>query len=91
MSLTINFPNPSRSFDASKNRVRFWGYDSALEISFFVDVAVLQKLNPEMSLAEGSVLKAFDAALERIHSVALKAYKHGNKGIYDYSLTVEDF
>ncbi len=69
----MNFPNPSRSFDASKNRVRFWGYDSAIEITFFVDVAVLQKLNPELNLAEASVLKVFDAAIERIHEVALKA------------------
>ena len=91
MSLTMNFPNPSRSFDPTRNRVRFWGYDSAIEISFFVDVAALQKLSPKMNLAEVGVLKAFDAALERIHDVALKAYKHGRKGIYDYSLTVEDF
>ncbi len=35
--MTLNFPNPSRSFDASKNRVTFWGYDSVIEISFSVE------------------------------------------------------
>ena len=91
MSLTMNFPNPCRSFDAKGNRVRFWGYDSAIEISFFVEVAALQKLSPKMNLAEVGILKAFDAALERIHEVADKAYKHGRKGVYDYSLVAEDF
>ncbi|MEJ2396510.1 MAG: DUF1488 family protein [Candidatus Thiodiazotropha sp.] len=35
--MALNFPNPSRSFDASKNRVTFWGYDSVIEISFSVE------------------------------------------------------
>ena len=31
--MTLDFPNESRSYDAKRNLVRFWGYDSALEIS----------------------------------------------------------
>ena len=34
--MTINFPNPSRSYDATRRAVRFWGHDSAMEASFFV-------------------------------------------------------
>lgn len=89
--MTLNFPNPSRSFDATKNRVRFWGYDSAIEISFFVDVDALQKLCPEMSNVEAGFLKAFDAARKRIHEVADKVYVRGSNGSYAYSLAVEDF
>ena len=33
--MTLNFPNLSRSYEARQNRVRFWGYDSAREITFF--------------------------------------------------------
>ena len=87
----LNFPNPSRSFDSVKNRVRFWGYDSALEISFFVEADALKRLCPEMSSVEAGFLKAFDAARTRIHEVANKAYERGSKGTYAYILAAEDF
>ena len=50
--MRLSFPNPSRSFDAGSSRVRFWGYDSTIEISFFVEVDALNGLCPEMSNAE---------------------------------------
>ena len=87
----LDFPNPSRSFDAAKNRVRFWGYDSALEISFFVEADALKRLCPEMSGVEAGFLKAFDAARARIHEVANKAYERGSKGTYAYILAAGDF
>jgi hypothetical protein len=89
--MTLEFPNPSRSFDATRNRVRFWGYDSAIEIAFFVEADALQKLCPEMSHVEAGFLKAFDAARKRIHEVANKAYVRGSNGSYVYSLAAEDF
>jgi hypothetical protein len=87
----LNFPNQSRSFDAARGRVRFWGYDSAIEISFFVEAAALQKLSPEMCGAESGFLNAFDAARDRIHEVAGKVYLRGHKGLYAYVLAAEDF
>lgn len=87
----VNFPNPSRSFDAARNRVRFWGYDSTIEISFFVEKDALKKLCPEMSDLEAGFLNAFDTARQRIHQVANKVYKHGRNGSYAYILTAEDF
>jgi hypothetical protein len=89
--MKLNFPNPSRSFDATKNRVRFWGYDSAIEISFFVEGDALRKLCPEMSNVEAGFLEAFDAARKRIHEVADKVYERGSNGSYAYSLAAEDF
>jgi hypothetical protein len=89
--MMLQFPNPSRSFDSVKNRVRFWGYDSAIEVSFFVEANALKKLCPEMSNLEAGFLKAFDAARKRIHQVASKAYERGSNGTYAYILTVEDF
>jgi hypothetical protein len=43
-TMSITFPNPSRSYDASIGAVRFWGYDRAMEASFFVTVAALQSI-----------------------------------------------
>lgn len=91
--MTLSFPNPSRSFDASKNRVQFWGYDRTIEISFFMEVAALKHLCPEMESAETSFLKTFDALRGRIHEVANSVYAHSNKGkgTYSYILAAGDF
>ena len=45
--MSISFPNATRSYDPVKGRVRFWGYDGAIEISFFLDDRALRKLCPE--------------------------------------------
>ena len=87
----LNFPNPSRSFDSSKSRVRFWGYDSAIEISFFVEADALIQLYPEMNNSETGFLQAFDASLKRIHEIADKVYVRGGKGSYSYTLAAKDF
>jgi hypothetical protein len=89
--MKLSFPNPSRSFDATRNRVRFWGYDSAMEVSFFVGADALKKLCPEMRSAEAGFLKAFDAARKRIHAVAEEVYARGRKGSYAYILAAADF
>ena len=91
--MKLNFPNPSRSYDAVKNRIRFWGYDSAIEVSFFVEVDALLRLCPEMNGAEKECLKAFDSVLNQIHKAANKAYVEGGKakGSYAYVLAANDF
>jgi len=89
--MRLSFPNPSRSFDASKSCVLFWGYDSAIEVSFFVEANALKRLCPEISGAETAFLKAFDAARNRIHEVADKVYVRGRKGSYAYILAADDF
>jgi hypothetical protein len=89
--MTLCFPNPSRSFDAKRNRVRFWGYDNVIEISFFVEADVLQQLCPKTNSTESGFLKAFDAARNRICEVADRVYVRGRKGTYDYILAAEDF
>ena len=91
--MKLRFPNPSRSFDESHNRVLFWGYDRTMEISFFLETDALKRLCPEMSNVEAAFLKAFDQARERIYEVADKVYRRdeGIKGTYAYVLAVEDF
>jgi hypothetical protein len=89
--MKLNFPNPSRSFDANRNRVQFWGYDNAIEVSFFVGADALKKLCPEMRDAEAGFLSAFDAARRRIHQVASKVYTRGSNGSNAYILAATEF
>jgi len=91
--MRLHFPNPSRSFDEIHNHVLFWGYDKTMEVSFFLDVAALKRLYPEMDNVESGFLKAFDTARERIYEVADKVYHQGGggKGTYAYVLAAEDF
>ena len=91
--MKLNFPNPSRSYDAAKNRVCFWGYDSTIEVSFYIEVDALLRLCPGMSGAEKEFIKAFDSVLSRIHKAANKVYIEGGKGkgSYAYMLATNDF
>ena len=93
-TMTLNFPNQSRSFDAKGNRVRFWGYDSAMEISFFIEAAAIRKLKPQSDKApeiESEILRVFDAARDRIYTVAEKVHARAHKGSYAHTLTAADF
>ncbi len=88
--MKLHFPNPSRSFDPDSSRVLFWGYDSTMEVSFFLETAALKRLYPEMNNAEPEFLKAFDTERERIYEVADKVYRRGGES-YAYVLAAEDF
>lgn len=80
--MALNFPNESRSFDARRSLVRFWGHDRALEISFFVEVSALCKLSPQTRNAEAGYLETFDSARPQIHEIARKVYSRGGKDAY---------
>ena len=91
--MKLTFPNPSRSFDESGERVRFWGYDRSIEVSFFVEAGALKRLCPDMGVAETGFLKAFDEMREQIHEVADRIYARGerDKDAHAYVLSVADF
>ena len=59
--MALNFPNASRSYDSTRHAVRFWGYDSAMETSFFVMADALRHLQPGIEPDEESLLQAFDS------------------------------
>jgi hypothetical protein len=81
--MTINFPNRSRSYDATRQAVRFWGYDQSMESSFFVTVDALSKLQPDMKTNAVDLLRAFDSNRDRIYAIAAKVYGRGRRGTYD--------
>jgi hypothetical protein len=87
--MTVSFPNASRSYDATRSAVRFWGYDSAMEASFFVSEEALRRLQPDMVFNEAGFLRAFDANRALICAAATKVFQRGRKG--SYSIVTTDF
>ena len=79
----IDFPNHSSSYDHTRRAVRFWGYDSAIEASFYVNEAALARMQPGVQLDETGFLNAFDANRDRICAAAAKVYVRGTRGSYD--------
>ena len=57
----IEFPNHSRSYDQTRRAVRFWGHDSALEATFFIDEGALRRIQPDARPDEPGFLNAFEA------------------------------
>ncbi len=86
--MTLEFPNPSRSFDEVRNAVRFIGHDGMFEVPFFVETAALARPGAK-PLTERDLLTAFDSARNSIHDVAREAYSHGRRT--SYTLTAADF
>jgi hypothetical protein len=87
--MTLTFPNRSRHYDATRRAVRFWGYDSAMEKSFFVGEEALGKIQPDVHLSEAGFLGAFDLNRDLICEAALNAYGRTKRG--DYDLIPADF
>jgi hypothetical protein len=87
--MTLRFPNQSRSYDLTRRAVRFWGHDSAMETSFFVNEDALKRIQPEMRFDEVGLLSAFDLNRKLICATAVKVYGRGHKGSYD--LLPDDF
>jgi Protein of unknown function (DUF1488) len=81
--LAPSFPNRSRFYDAARRAVRLWGYDNAMETSFFVTEDALKRIQPGMEFDEVGVLSAFDANRDRIYATAAKVYARGRRGSYD--------
>jgi hypothetical protein len=82
-AMALMFPNPSRSYDATRRAVRFWGHDSAMEWSFYVTEDALKSMHPAMAGDEAGMLGAFDSNRERIWAAARRAYVQGRKGAYE--------
>ena len=87
-TVTLEFPNPSRSFDEARNAVRFIAHDGMFEVPFFVETAALARPGRKQ-WSEADFLAAFDSARNSIQDVAREAYSHGRRT--SYTLTAADF
>jgi Protein of unknown function (DUF1488) len=85
----LNFPNASRSYDATRRCVHFWGSDGAIEVSFFLEEDALIGLAIDPPSSEASLLESFDQNRDRILRAARKVYERRRKGSYD--LIASDF
>ena len=81
--MPVNFPNISRSYDATRRMVRFWGYDRSMENSFFIDADALTRIAPDLPADETGYLRAFDLNRTLIYAAAAKVYARGGRGSYD--------
>jgi hypothetical protein len=79
----IEFPNHSRSYDQTRRAVRFWGHDSAIEASFFIDEDALMRIQPDTRPDEWGLLNAFDSNRDVICAAAARIYVRGSRGSYD--------
>jgi hypothetical protein len=79
----IDFPNHSRSYDRTRHAVRFWGHDSAIEASFFIDEDALARIQPGAGPDESGFLRAFDSNRDLICAAAARVYVRGSRGSYD--------
>jgi hypothetical protein len=87
--MTLSFPNQSRSYDATRHAVRFWGHDSAMEASFFMSAAALRHIQPGLAPDEAALLSAFDLNRNLILAAAVKVYARRSQGSYE--LIASDF
>lgn len=88
--MSLSFPNPSRSYDPERRRIRFWGHDSAMEVPFFLEDDAIFVLYPRTKKTEEAILAAFDEARERIFAVAARVYAPRRYGSF-YTLTSDQF
>lgn len=87
--MSIQFLNASRSYDAARRSVSFWGHDSTFEITFCVEEDALQMISPQSDHGEDALLQAFDANRARIETAASKAYGRTRQTFY--RLSAPDF
>jgi hypothetical protein len=83
--MTLDFPNPSRSFDETRNAVRFIGHDGMFEVPFFIEANALGSANGKgggAQAAEAACLSAFDTARRSVYDVARKLYSRGRQTSY---------
>ncbi len=81
-SVVLNFPNESRIYDPTADRIRFWGQDGEQEIAFFLQLNALFRLYPRAANNETGILAAFDEGRARIREVATKAYARDRRTFY---------
>jgi hypothetical protein len=81
--MALMFPNDSRSYDGTRRAVRFWGYDRAMEWSFFVTEDALKRVDPAMRPDEAGILGTFDSNRDLIRTAAARLYSRGRKGSYE--------
>lgn len=80
--MTLSFPNPSRTYDATLRRIDFPGYDGVFEISFCVEIDAFFAGTSKPGATEEDYLRAFDRARRKIQDAARHAYRESREPLY---------
>ena len=88
--MSISFPNRARSYDETRDQIRFSGYDGMMEIRFLVELDALAKALSAKVSGEPDGLAAFGKLRQRVLETAEKVYAK-RKGLKTYMLTSADF
>jgi hypothetical protein len=90
--VTLEFLNPSRSFDEERNAVRFIGHDGMFEVPFFIEADALASMRGtgggRLEAAKAASLEAFDALRRSVYDIARKLYSRGRQT--SYTITAAD-
>lgn len=91
--MELTFPNPSRSYDATRDAIRFWAYDQTMEVVFFMQTGALLKIDSKSKTDEIGLLDTFDVNRDRIHRLASKVYsrRQYNSHVFSFTLKASDF
>ena len=77
------FCSDNRDQFTTRRAVRFWGHDSAIEASFFINEDALRQIQPDAGRDESGFLSAFDSNRDLICAAAAKLYVRGSRGSYE--------
>lgn len=80
--VTLNFPNQSRNYDATRKGVRFWGYDRSMETPFLVTADALRRISPGMQSDAADLLRVFDSNRARICANAARVYARDRRAAW---------
>ncbi|SHF92248.1 Protein of unknown function [Kaistia soli DSM 19436] len=85
--MSLNFPNQSRSYNASHDCVCFWGHESQFEVAFQIGSDALKRLNSTVPDDEEALLRVFDGNRVQIQKVAARAHAQKPDGFHRLSAT----
>ena len=87
--MTLQFPNPIRSYNEAHHDITFWGHDTAMEITFVIEREALELMCKQKNLDESALCQTFDQHVELIQATAQRLYEN-HKACF-YRLTSKDF
>ena len=85
-NMTISFPNPSRSYDATRQAVRFWGYDRSMESSFVIKADALKYIQPDLRFDPVEILRALISTGSASTRSPPRSILRGGKGYYELNV-----
>ena len=87
--MSLHFPNAIRSYNGTHHDITFWGHDTALEITFVLDLAALQFMRGDEITDEQELIHTFDQNVNLIHATAKRVYEKKKGGFH--RLSADDF